>query len=190
MGGIWHVGDYVSHWWNGYLALAHIYNRALSADEVSQNYESLKPRFEPRITKSGMFANWDAGDPESYNGGTIWKDTANHYDGTFVNNGSGGDISFDSANGGSLVFDGSDDYVNITTLPDYSGTARSAIIWLAMDSWSTDWSTVSTPFQSATDQFCVSFGQGNNSMYWRSRNTNIGSSTDTVSYTHLRAHET
>ena len=76
---------------------------------------------------------WDAGDPASYPGGTTLKDTANHYDGTFVNNGSGGDVSFDSANGGSLVFDGSDDYVNITTLPDYSGTARSAIIWFNVD---------------------------------------------------------
>ena len=74
------------------------------------------------------------------------------------------------------MFDGSDDYVNITTLPDYSGTARSAIIWLAMDSWSTGWSTVSTPFQSAADQFCVSFGQGNGNMYWRSENS--GSNND------------
>ena len=166
MGGIWHVGDYVSHWWNGYLALAHIYNRALSADEVSQNYESLKPRFEPRITKSGMFANWDAGDPESYNGGTIWKDTANHYDGTFVNNGSGGDISFDSANGGSLVFDGSDDYVNITTLPNCSSLARSVIIWLSVDDWPTSGSPVYAPFQSAIDQFNIGFGITDGKIYF------------------------
>ena len=45
MGGLWHVGDYVSHNWNGNLALAHIYTRALSADEVSQNYHALKGRF-------------------------------------------------------------------------------------------------------------------------------------------------
>ena len=45
MGGIWHVGDTVSHNWDGSLALAHIYNRALSADEVSQNYNATKGRF-------------------------------------------------------------------------------------------------------------------------------------------------
>ena len=45
MGGIWHVGDTVDHIWGGSLALAHIYNRALSADEVSQNYNATKGRF-------------------------------------------------------------------------------------------------------------------------------------------------
>jgi len=166
MGGIWHVGDTVGHFWNGYLALAHIYNRALSADEVSQNYEALKPRFAPRITTDGLFASWDAGDPESYVGGTTLKDTANHYDGTFVNNGSGGDISFDSANGGSLVFDGSDDYVNIITLPDCSSLARSAIIWVAVDDWPTSGSPVYTPFQSAADQFDISFGVTDSKIYF------------------------
>ena len=149
-----------------------IYNRVLTPAEAKQNYEATKSRFTPRITKSGMFASWDAGDPASYPGGTTLKDTANNYDGTFVNNGSGGDISFDSANGGSLVFDGSDDYVNITTLPDYSGTARSAIIWLSVDDMD---GGVYTPFQSAADQFCVSFGQyasgGTVWMAFRSENT-------------------
>ena len=46
MGGIWHVGDTVGHIWGGSLALAHIYNRALSADEVSQNYNATKWRFQ------------------------------------------------------------------------------------------------------------------------------------------------
>ena len=160
--------------WKGDMALISIYNRALSADEVSQNYEALKPRFVPRITKSGMFASWDAGDPASYPGGTTLKDTANNYDGTFVNNGSGADISFDSANGGSLVFDGSDDYVNITTLPDYSGTARSAIIWFSVDDMD---GGIYTPFQSATDQFCVSFGhyELSGTVYAAFRSKNSGS---------------
>ena len=150
----------------GYLGTIHLHDRALTAAEIKQNYEALKPRFEPRITKSGMFANWDAGDPESYVGGTTLKDTANHYDGTFVNNGSGGDVSFDSANGGSLVFDGSDDYVNITTLPDCSSLARSAIIWLSVDDWPTSGSPVYAPFQSATDQFNIGFGITDGKIYF------------------------
>tara|TARA_B100001123_G_scaffold82724_2_gene94320 strand:- start:15436 stop:16857 length:1422 start_codon:yes stop_codon:yes gene_type:complete len=140
----------------GYIGRVALYNKELTAAQILQNYEATKPRFAPRITTDGLFASWDAGDPNSYSGGTTLKDTANNYDGTFVNNGSGGDISFDSANGGSLVFDGSDDYVNITTLPDYSGTARSAIIWFSVDDMD---GGVYTPFQSAADQFCVSFGQ-------------------------------
>ena len=150
---------------NGYIGRVAFYNRPVSAHEVSETYEATKSRFAPRITKSGMFANWDAGDPESYNGGTTLKDTANHYDGTFVNNGSGGDISFDSANGGSLVFDGSDDYVNITTLPNCSSLARSAIIWVAVDDWPTS-DVPQTPFQSAADQFDISFGVTLNAIYF------------------------
>jgi hypothetical protein len=46
MGGLWHVGDTVAHFWNGYLALAHIYNRALSAAEIKQLYYMQKSRFE------------------------------------------------------------------------------------------------------------------------------------------------
>ena len=156
--------DWYGHF-EGYIANVAIWNRGLTAAEVKQNYEAVKPRFAPRITKSGMFANWDAGDPESYNGGTTLKDTANHYDGTFVNNGSGGDISFDSANGGSLVFDGSDDYVNITTLPNCSSLARSAIIWVAVDDWPTS-DVPQTPFQSAADQFDISFGVTLNAIYF------------------------
>ena len=142
-----------------------MYNRVLTAAEVLQNYEATRSRFVPRITKSGMFASWDAGDPASYPGGTTLKDTANNYDGTFVNNGSGADISFDSANGGSLVFDGSDDYVNITTLPNCSSLARSAIIWVAVDDWPTS-DVPQTPFQSAADQFDISFGVTLNAIYF------------------------
>ena len=157
-------GDYYGYM-GGYLGTIHLHNRALTAAEIKQNYEAVKPRFTPRITKSGMLANWDAGDPESYVGGTTLKDTANHYDGTFVNNGSGGDVSFDSANGGSLVFDGSDDYVNITTLPNCSSLARSAIIWVAVDDWPTS-DVPQTPFQSAADQFHISFGVTLNAIYF------------------------
>ena len=66
----------------------------------------------------------------------------------------------------SLAFDGSDDYVNITTLPNCSSLARSVIIWLSVDDWPTGWSPVYAPFQSATDQFNIGFGITNSSMYF------------------------
>ena len=95
---------------NGYIGRVAFYNRPLSADEVSQNYEATKSRFEPRITKSGLVANWDAGDPKSYNGGTTtWTDTANGYVGTLQNMEAG---DFNLSNEGYLEFDGSDEYVN------------------------------------------------------------------------------
>ena len=53
---------------NGYMGHIAFYNRPLSADEVKQNYEATKSRFLPRITKSNLELNFDAGDPQSYNG--------------------------------------------------------------------------------------------------------------------------
>jgi hypothetical protein len=39
-----------SNFVNGKLAIAYVYNRALSSTEVLQNYNSLSPRFEPSVT--------------------------------------------------------------------------------------------------------------------------------------------
>ena len=102
----------VSEDFEGSLANISIYNRALSADEVSQNYEALKPRFVPRITKSGLVGNWDAGDPESYNGGLTCKDTANGTAATLTNMEAS---DFNSANGGYWEFDGTDEYIQCST---------------------------------------------------------------------------
>ena len=144
----------------GNIGSVYIYDRSLSDDEIKQNYEATKNRFLPRITKSGMFANWDAGDPQSYNGGQTWTDTANGFTGA-LNNGGDGSLTFDPANGGSLEFDGTDDRIGPITLPgDYSSTARSVIVWVAVDiytSGSAEW----TILNSAADKFSVSMGQSN-----------------------------
>ena len=58
----------------GAMANLSVWNRALSADEVSQNYEALKPRFKPRIPKEGLMYYVDAGDPLCYDG-----NLANYY---------------------------------------------------------------------------------------------------------------
>ena len=144
----------------GNIGSVYIYDRALSDDEIKQNYEATKNRFLPRITKSGMFDNWEAGDPQSYNGGQTWTDTANGFTGA-LNNGGDGSLTFDPANGGSLEFDGTDDRIGPITLPgDYSSTARSVIVWVAVDiytSGSAEW----TILNSAADKFSVSMGQSN-----------------------------
>ena len=129
MGGVWHVGDTVSHNWNGNLALAHIYTRALSADEVSQNYEAMKPRFEPRITKSGLVGYWDAGDPQSYNGGTTWKDTASGISAVLQNMEAD---DFNSSNGGYLEFDGTDEFAIVAQSGGWSMQGWAA---LTVETW-------------------------------------------------------
>ena len=139
----------------GKMASVYLYNRALSAAEVKQNYEATKTRFAPRITTDGLFASWDAGDPASYNGGQTWTDTANGFVGPFYN-GAGEAISFDPANGGSLVFDGTDDRIGPIMLPgDYSGTARSIILWVSPDTHEQEM----IAFNSADDKFKATVGQ-------------------------------
>ena len=62
----------------------------------------------PHIVTSGLVLILDAGNPKSYPGsGTTWKDlSGNGHDGTLVNG-----TGFDSANSGSLPFDGTDDAI-------------------------------------------------------------------------------
>lgn len=64
----------------------------------------------PTIITDGLVLNLDAGNTSSYPGsGTTWTDlSGNGNNGTLING-----PTFDSANGGSIVFDGTDDYVNI-----------------------------------------------------------------------------
>lgn len=63
------------------------------------------------IVTNGLVLNLDAGDPSSYPGtGTTWTDiSGNGNNATLVNG-----VGYDSANGGSLSFDGVDDYAIIS----------------------------------------------------------------------------
>ena len=69
------------------------------------------PRF--GIVQDGLVLNLDASNTLSYPGsGTTWFDlTSNNNDGTLING-----PTFDSANGGSIVFDGVNDYVSFSTI--------------------------------------------------------------------------
>ena len=90
----------------------------------------------PNIVTDGLAFAVDAANPSSYPGsGTIWKDqTLNQNDGTLING-----PTFDSANGGSIVFDGTNDYVNcendsIFSFGDGSNdSAFSVLSWVNMD---------------------------------------------------------
>jgi hypothetical protein len=55
-----------------------VYNRALSAVEVAQNYEAQKSKFATTIIQQGLVLNIDAANPYSYGGaGTTVYDTSN-----------------------------------------------------------------------------------------------------------------
>lgn len=80
----------------------------------------------PGIVTSGMVLNLDAGFVSSYpTQGVSWRDLSG--------NGNNGDLvngpTFNSANGGSIVFDGSDDGVNINSFSNTNVTTE-AFVWL------------------------------------------------------------
>jgi len=83
------------------------------------------------IVKDGLVLDLDAAKLDSYpRTGTIWNDiSTNGNNGTLVNG-----PTFNSGNGGSIVFDGVDDYVNI----DYNNnldlpTARTTSVWVKLN---------------------------------------------------------
>ena len=75
----------------------------------------------PNIVKSGLVLYLDAGSPNSYYGGTgtVWKDmSGNGNNGTLTNG-----PTFNSANGGSIVFDGASDKVECLSTPTLNITS-------------------------------------------------------------------
>jgi len=64
----------------------------------------------PDLITNGLVLHLDAASKKSYNGGTIWRDLAGSNNGTLTNG-----PTFNSANGGSIVFDGTNDYATIGT---------------------------------------------------------------------------
>jgi hypothetical protein len=86
------------------------------------------------IVTAGLVVNLDASNPASYPGsGTTWTDlSVNGNNGTLVNG-----PTFSSDNGGSIVFDGSNDYANIPIplATSYSTVTIEAFIkWISFNS--------------------------------------------------------
>ena len=69
----------------------------------------------PNIVTDGLVLSLDAGNTKSYPGsGTTWFDKSGYGNNGTLTNGP----TFSSLNGGSIVFDGSNDYGNISTSPN------------------------------------------------------------------------
>jgi hypothetical protein len=77
-------------------------------------------RYSPKIVTDGLVLASDAANHKSYPGsGTTWYDlSGNGNDGTLTNG-----PTFDGANGGSIVFDGVDDYVDFGNTVGNFGTS-------------------------------------------------------------------
>jgi hypothetical protein len=98
----------------GQIASASIYNRALSAAEILQNYNVTKKRFSPEenIVKDGLVLHLDAGNNLSYPGTGI---TALNIAGVGATGILINGVGFGVSSGGSFIFDGTNDYIDCGT---------------------------------------------------------------------------
>jgi hypothetical protein len=105
---------------HGKIPMVQIYNRGLSAAEILENYNATKGRFDtprvinsvqPRLVTNGLVMCLDAGNRKSYvSGSSTWVDLSGNNNGTLTNG-----PTFNSSNGGNVVFDGTNDYVEVST---------------------------------------------------------------------------
>ena len=85
----------------------------------------------PSIVLNGLVLALDAANTKSYPGsGTTWTDlTGLGNTGTLTNG-----PTYSTANGGSLIFDGADDYVNCSSINFTSGTSITTEVWVKPNS--------------------------------------------------------
>jgi hypothetical protein len=122
--GAW-SGPETSQRFKGSIGKVQVYNRALTSAEVLQNY------YQGSIVTSNLLVVLDASNLVSYDGtGTTWRDlTSNGSNGTLYNG-----PTFSSDGGGSIIFDGSDDYsdISIPSITSYGTITICAFIkWLS-----------------------------------------------------------
>lgn len=90
----------------------------------------------PRIVRSGLVLNLDAGQRTSYSGsGTTWNDLSGNRNNSTLTNGP----TFNSANGGSIVFDGVNDYVDGASISSLFTGDMTAEAWIKITAMSGDW---------------------------------------------------
>ena len=92
-------------------------------------------KYSPKIVTNGLVLSLDAANNKSYPGsGTTWSDlSGNSYNGTLTNG-----PTFSTANMGSIVFDGTNDYISIPHAFNISSGGVTFNIWFKLTS--TGWS--------------------------------------------------
>ena len=104
-----------------------VYSKKFTDAEVLQNYRAMAYRYSdiPSIVTTNLSMFLDAGNPSSYTGtGTAWTDlSGNSRNGTLING-----PTYSSADGGSIVFDGTNDYVQCTG--SITATAATFVSWI------------------------------------------------------------
>jgi hypothetical protein len=88
------------------------------------------------IVTSGLIMNLDAGSTASYPGsGNIWYDlSGNGYNGTLTNG-----PAYNSSNGGSIVLDGTNDYINGASISSQLTGDITVEVWVKISTSPSDW---------------------------------------------------
>jgi len=151
---------------NATVAFVRIYNRALSSTEVLQNYQSQFPRFlGENIVTSDLALYLDAAYRPSYpTTGTTWYDVSGYNNNATLVNGP----TFNSGNGGSIVFDGTDDY-GFTSSTTSVGNSNTVCAFIKLNGLQTNTSgaglsggTIYTPTANGVDNY---IGISGNKLY-------------------------
>ena len=89
----------------------------------------------PNTVTDGLVLCLDASNQKSYPGsGTTWSDlTGNFYNGTLING-----PTFNSANGGSIVFDGTNDYASLGNILNYTSENFTFSYWVIFSSFTSN----------------------------------------------------
>lgn len=122
------------------------YNRTLTNDEILQNYNSSKGRYSTpeNIVTNGLAVYYNLGESSSYSGigNTIFDLSGSGNTGTLTNG-----PTFSAFNGGSLVLDGSNDYVLVNNAANIlSKTEYTKIAYFYVTSFSTSNNIISGGF--------------------------------------------
>jgi hypothetical protein len=104
----------------------------------------------PRIVTNGLVLALDAANTKSYvSGSTTWNDlSGNNNHGTLTNG-----PTFSSANGGSIVFDGTNDYIDVLNSTSLNPTTISIGAWFYLNSLVTNQNIISKGFTSIAEPF-------------------------------------
>ncbi len=109
------------------------YNRALTRDEIVQNYNASKGRYitPENIVTNGLVLNIDPANSSSYSGvgNTIYDLSGFGNTGTLTNG-----PTFTALNGGNINFDGANDYLTIGDKLDFGYNSYSFSTWVKLDS--------------------------------------------------------
>jgi len=128
--GQWNGGGYN---FNGKLGTMMTYNRALSAQEVKQNYDATKSRYisSPNIVRDGLVLYYDMSDYRSapFTGTSIYDLSGSGNTGTLTNG-----PTYSGLNDGLISFDGSNDHIIINVSSSLKpATAITQEIWFKPD---------------------------------------------------------